>query len=72
MSEYLYKCECYQVGGPFIAEDPECPKHGYAAQRQEQIDNENKSNDEEELNAWREMFPNYRWDVHLRELIEVA
>lgn len=33
-------CECYQVGGPFIAEDPECPVHGWAAQRQEKIDAE--------------------------------
>lgn len=21
-------CQCYQTGGPFIAEDPECPAHG--------------------------------------------
>lgn len=21
-------CECYQIGGPFIAEDPDCPVHG--------------------------------------------
>lgn len=21
-------CECYQVGGPWIAEDPDCPTHG--------------------------------------------
>jgi len=21
-------CECYTIGGPFIAEDPECPAHG--------------------------------------------
>lgn len=21
-------CECYQVGGPFVAEDPDCPIHG--------------------------------------------
>jgi hypothetical protein len=27
-------CECYQVGGRFIAEDPDCPVHGYAAQRE--------------------------------------
>ena len=25
-------CECYQVGGRFIAEDPDCPAHGSAAQ----------------------------------------
>lgn len=24
-------CQCYQIGGPFIAEDPECPQHGRAA-----------------------------------------
>jgi hypothetical protein len=22
------QCQCYQVGGPFIAEDPDCPVHG--------------------------------------------
>lgn len=21
-------CQCHQVGGPFIAEDPDCPAHG--------------------------------------------
>lgn len=21
-------CECYQIGGPFISEDPNCPLHG--------------------------------------------
>jgi hypothetical protein len=26
------RCQCYQIGGPFIAEDPECPVHGIAAQ----------------------------------------
>lgn len=26
-------CECYQIGGRFIAEDPDCPIHGYEAQR---------------------------------------
>jgi len=24
-------CECYQIGGRFIAEDPDCPRHGAAA-----------------------------------------
>lgn len=24
-------CECYKIGGPFIAEDPNCPVHGWAA-----------------------------------------
>lgn len=28
-------CECYQIGGRFIAEDPECPEHGTEAQRED-------------------------------------
>lgn len=24
-------CECYKIGGPFIAEDPDCPVHGRRA-----------------------------------------
>jgi len=33
-------CECYKVGGPFIAEDPKCPIHGReaVALREEQED----------------------------------
>ena len=26
-------CECYQIGGRFIAEDPNCPAHGIEAVR---------------------------------------
>lgn len=29
-------CECYQIGGRFIAEDPDCPIHGTEAQQTEQ------------------------------------
>lgn len=25
--------ECYKIGGPWIAEDPNCPVHGQEAQR---------------------------------------
>ena len=28
-------CQCYQIGGPFIAEDPSCPVHGTEAQARE-------------------------------------
>jgi hypothetical protein len=28
-------CQCFQIGGPFIAEDPDCPVHGRDAQRRE-------------------------------------
>ncbi len=26
-------CDCYKIGGPWIAEDPNCPVHGIEAQR---------------------------------------
>jgi len=26
-------CDCYTVGGPFIDVDPDCPVHGYEAER---------------------------------------
>lgn len=28
-------CQCHQVGGPFIAEDPDCLVHGAAARTRE-------------------------------------
>ena len=32
-------CECYQIGGRFIAEDPDCPIHGRASEgREERIE----------------------------------
>jgi hypothetical protein len=29
----LCEYECYQIGGPWIAENPRCPVHGVEAQR---------------------------------------
>lgn len=32
-------CECYQIGGPWIAEDPACPLHGEQSRgREERIE----------------------------------
>jgi hypothetical protein len=28
-------CDCFKIGGPFIAEDPDCPVHGTEAQARE-------------------------------------
>lgn len=37
-------CECYQIGGPWIAEDPDCPVHGRAAcQDQEEAEERERS-----------------------------
>lgn len=44
-------CDCYKIGGPWIAEDPDCPEHGYAAQ-QRQRERESKDSDiEDRMNA---------------------
>lgn len=34
------KCEyqCYEIGGPWIAENPNCPVHSIEAQRQQEIE----------------------------------
>ncbi len=37
-------CECYKIGGPWIAEDPDCPVHGRDAQwEREQRETERQS-----------------------------
>jgi hypothetical protein len=41
-------CECFKIGGRFIAEDPECPAHGYAAVRErEEAEREERARDDE-------------------------
>lgn len=29
-------CDCYKVGGPWVAEDPDCPVHGREAQMRQE------------------------------------
>jgi len=29
-------CQCNRVGGPFVAEDPDCPAHGTEAKRRKE------------------------------------
>lgn len=29
-------CQCHQIGGPFIAEDPDCCEHGIDAKRRQE------------------------------------
>ena len=33
-------CECFKIGGRFIAEDPDCYEHGTAAREREREDRE--------------------------------
>ena len=42
-------CDCYKIGGPWIAEDPDCPVHGTDAQRQREIDEEDRQSLEDRI-----------------------
>ena len=44
------RCECYRVGGPFIAEDPDCPIHGHEAQAREKEETAHRESEEEKQN----------------------
>lgn len=46
-------CDCYRVGGPWIAEDPNCPQHGYEAQAEQERREEQRFETEQELNRLR-------------------
>lgn len=30
----MSSCQCYQIGGPWITSDPDCPVHGSEAQKE--------------------------------------
>lgn len=36
-------CECYKIGGPFIAEDPDCAEHGTEAKLRRQAQEEKRA-----------------------------
>jgi len=40
-------CDCYRIGGPFIAEDPDCPIHGREAQEHEKWERAEREEREE-------------------------
>jgi len=42
-------CDCYKIGGPWIAEDPNCPVHGIEAQRAEEERERQEASTEERL-----------------------
>ncbi len=42
-------CECYKVGGRFIAEDPQCPVHGYWAQKANEQEQTRREEEKSEL-----------------------
>lgn len=61
-------CQCYQIGGPFISFDPDCPAHGYAAQAEERLREEEDARVQSEMaslraevTAWRARFPQYAY-----------
>lgn len=54
-------CQCFQIGGPFIAEDPDCPAHGTEAQREERKRDDEITRLRAEVEALRADAERYRW-----------
>lgn len=54
-------CQCFQVGGPFISEDPDCPAHGTEAQRAERERDAELTRLRAEVEALRADAERYRW-----------
>jgi len=44
-------CDCYKIGGPWIAVDPDCPVHGRDAQRRQDLLDEERQSMEERMAA---------------------
>jgi hypothetical protein len=44
-------CECYQIGGRFIAEDPDCEVHGTQAQIEAEIGERERDQLQERIEA---------------------
>lgn len=50
-------CQCFQIGGPFIAEDPHCPIHGRGGVRETEDDLRQQIADlEERVSALEELL----------------
>lgn len=44
-------CQCFQIGGPFIGADPDCPAHGTEAQAEKARQQEADARDEQAYQA---------------------
>jgi hypothetical protein len=59
-------CECHQIGGRFIAEDPECPVHGYAAVREREEQYRTEQTMQDEIDELRERIATLEQIIALR------
>ncbi len=63
-------CECYKIGGPFIAEDPDCPVHGTEAQWRLEQDEQERQTLEDRIAKLERLVENQeRLISHLREMV---
>jgi hypothetical protein len=63
-------CDCYKIGGPWIAEDPDCPKHGWEAQREEKEREAERQSLEDRIAALEKAVAS-RAEVEVPEALEV-
>lgn len=63
-------CDCYKIGGPFIAEDPDCPVHGTEAQWRLEQDEQERQTLEDRIAKLERLVENQeRLISHLREMV---
>lgn len=64
-------CQCYQIGGPFIGEDPDCPLHGHEAQARQAVSRATLDELRDEIAALRQAIDELRADnVELRARLQ--
>jgi hypothetical protein len=63
-------CECYKIGGRFIAEDPECPVHGSEAQRSQREEESERQALEDRITALEEIVE--LQNLQIRRLAEMV
>lgn len=61
-------CECYRVGGRFIAEDPDCPIHGTEAQQYRESEERERQSLEDRVEYLEQQVGRLEWIVqHLMQ-----
>ena len=63
-------CECYKIGGRFIAEDPDCPVHGTYAQSVQRRNESQIEHVTDLVIQVREMLMAGREDVQILEVVD--
>ena len=56
-------CDCFRIGGPFIAEDPECQVHGTDATRQKDASDKRLAELEDRVAVLEDVVKHLQWEL---------